>query len=51
MWTITKPDDWSYAFLSRNLARECGVDPADLVVSITENDDQDWSCGFGRPSF
>jgi phenylpyruvate tautomerase PptA (4-oxalocrotonate tautomerase family) len=40
-----------YALVSRNLARDCGVDPADLVISITENDDQDWSFGFGRAQF
>jgi phenylpyruvate tautomerase PptA (4-oxalocrotonate tautomerase family) len=40
-----------YALLSRNLARDCGVDPADLIISITENDDQDWSFGFDRAQF
>jgi hypothetical protein len=26
-------------------------DPADLIVSITENDDEDWSFGHGRAQF
>ena len=37
-----------YALLARNLKRDCGLDPADLVVSITENESEDWSVGYGR---
>lgn len=40
-----------YALLARNLARDCGLAPADLIVSITENDDEDWSFGHGRAQF
>jgi 4-oxalocrotonate tautomerase len=37
-----------YELLASKLAEQCGLDPADLVVSITENDDEDWSFGYGR---
>ena len=37
--------------LARNLKRDCGLDPADLVVSITENESEDWSVGYGKPQY
>jgi phenylpyruvate tautomerase PptA (4-oxalocrotonate tautomerase family) len=37
-----------YALLARNLERDCGLDPADLVVSIIENEDEDWSIGYRK---
>jgi phenylpyruvate tautomerase PptA (4-oxalocrotonate tautomerase family) len=40
-----------YALLAERLKRDCGLDPADLVVSVSENDDEDWSFGFGRAQF
>jgi phenylpyruvate tautomerase PptA (4-oxalocrotonate tautomerase family) len=40
-----------YALLASNLADRCGVDAADLIVSITENGDEDWSFGHGRAQF
>jgi phenylpyruvate tautomerase PptA (4-oxalocrotonate tautomerase family) len=40
-----------YELLVANLADRCGVDPADLIVSITENGDEDWSFGHGRAQF
>ena len=40
-----------YELVAINLAARCGVDSADLVVSITENDDADWSFGLGRAQF
>ena len=40
-----------YKLLAGNLAERCGLDPADLIVSITENDDEDWSFGHGRAQF
>ncbi len=40
-----------YELLAENLHRDCGLDPADLIVSITENDDADWSFGHGRAQF
>jgi len=40
-----------YAGLVTALERECGLRPEDLVVSITENTDEDWSFGHGRAQF
>ncbi|WP_409436261.1 tautomerase family protein [Mycobacterium sp. SMC-14] len=40
-----------YADLVRELHEHAGVDPADVVVSIVENSDADWSFGYGRAQF
>ena len=40
-----------YELTVRNLKRDCGLDPADLVISITENEDEDWSLGYGKAQF
>jgi len=40
-----------YTLLTQNLRRDCGLDPSDLVVSITENESEDWSLGYGRTQF
>ena len=40
-----------YQLVAANLAARCGLDSADLVVSITDNDDEDWSFGYGRAQF
>jgi phenylpyruvate tautomerase PptA (4-oxalocrotonate tautomerase family) len=40
-----------YELLASRLAERCGLDPADLIVSITQNDDEDWSFGYGRAQF
>ena len=40
-----------YELLASNLAERCGLDPADLIVSVTENGDEDWSFGHGRAQF
>jgi len=40
-----------FALLVQNLKRDCGLDPADLVVSITENESEDWSVGYGKAQF
>jgi phenylpyruvate tautomerase PptA (4-oxalocrotonate tautomerase family) len=40
-----------YELLASRLAGRCGLDPADLIVSVTENDDEDWSFGYGRAQF
>jgi phenylpyruvate tautomerase PptA (4-oxalocrotonate tautomerase family) len=31
--------------------KPCGIGPNDIVVSITENSDADWSFGLGRVQF
>ncbi|MGB6205762.1 tautomerase family protein [Mycobacterium sp.] len=40
-----------YKLVAANLAERCGLAPADLIVSVTENDDEDWSFGHGRAQF
>ncbi len=40
-----------YELLAENLHRDCGLDASDLIVSITENGDFDWSFGQGRAQF
>ena len=40
-----------YELLCRELALRCGVKASDVVVSITQNTDEDWSFGYGRAQF
>jgi phenylpyruvate tautomerase PptA (4-oxalocrotonate tautomerase family) len=40
-----------YKLLASNRADRCGLDPVDLIVSVTENSDEDWSFGNGRAQF
>jgi phenylpyruvate tautomerase PptA (4-oxalocrotonate tautomerase family) len=37
-----------YELLCEELARRCGVSASDVIVSITQNTDEDWSFGYGR---
>jgi hypothetical protein len=40
-----------YQLLCENLAADCGIAPADVMVSCVENNDEDWSFGNGRAQF
>jgi hypothetical protein len=40
-----------YELLCRELLRRYGVKASDVVVSITQNADEDWSFGYGRAQF
>src|ERR1700683_5293526 len=40
-----------YELLCEELLRRCGVKASDVVVSITQNTDEDWSFGYGRAQF
>ncbi|MGA9393124.1 MAG: tautomerase family protein [Candidatus Sulfotelmatobacter sp.] len=40
-----------YELLCQELARRCGVKASDVIVSITQNADEDWSFGYGRAQF
>jgi len=40
-----------YRRLCEELERSCGIAPSDVVVSIVENSDEDWSFGLGRGQF
>jgi hypothetical protein len=40
-----------YRLLCEELARECAIAPADVMVTIVENGGEDWSFGEGRAQF
>src|SRR4026209_187595 len=40
-----------YRLLCKELEKECGISPSDVVVSLVENGDEDWSFGLGRAQF
>lgn len=40
-----------YRLLAEKLRRVCGLSPDDLIVSLVENADADWSFGRGRAQF
>jgi len=40
-----------YRLLCEELERSCGIPPADVMVTLVENGDEDWSFGLGRAQF
>lgn len=40
-----------YRLLVEELERSCGIAPSDVMVSMVENSDEDWSFGHGRAQF
>ena len=40
-----------YKLLTEELQKSCGIAPSDVMVSIIENSDEDWSFGLGRAQF
>ena len=40
-----------YRLLCEELEKACDIAPSDVVVSIVENGDEDWSFGLGRGQF
>jgi phenylpyruvate tautomerase PptA (4-oxalocrotonate tautomerase family) len=40
-----------YALVTRNLVDRSAMAPADVVIALVENKDEDWSFGFGRAQF
>jgi phenylpyruvate tautomerase PptA (4-oxalocrotonate tautomerase family) len=40
-----------YQKLCAELERSCGIKPTDVMISIVENADADWSFGHGRAQF
>ncbi|MBS7009625.1 tautomerase family protein [Anaerostipes sp.] len=40
-----------YSLLCTKLKENCRIDPCNLLVSIVENGDADWSFGFGKAQF
>ena len=40
-----------YRLLTEELQKSCGIAPSDVMVSVIENTDEDWSFGLGRAQF
>ena len=40
-----------YELLCQELARRCDMKASDIVVSIMQTNDEDWSFGYGRAQF
>jgi phenylpyruvate tautomerase PptA (4-oxalocrotonate tautomerase family) len=40
-----------YRLLCEELERSCGIPPSDVMVTLVENGDEDWSFGLGRAQF
>lgn len=40
-----------YQTVTRGLAERCGIEPQDVMFSVIENSDADWSFGFGKAQF
>ncbi len=40
-----------YRLLVEELQQSCGIAPSDVMVSMVENTDEDWSFGLGRAQF
>jgi phenylpyruvate tautomerase PptA (4-oxalocrotonate tautomerase family) len=40
-----------YRLLCEKLEQACGIAPSDVVVTVVENSDEDWSFGHGRAQF
>ena len=41
----------NHRLLVEELERSCGVAPSDVMISMVENSDEDWSFGLGRAQF
>jgi hypothetical protein len=46
-----KQKETLYSLLAHKLESDCGISPQDLIISITENGDADWSFGLGEAQF
>jgi phenylpyruvate tautomerase PptA (4-oxalocrotonate tautomerase family) len=40
-----------YRLLCEEFERECAIPPSDVMVTMIENRDEDWSFGMGRAQF
>lgn len=40
-----------YRLLVEELEKSCGIAPSDVMISMVENTDEDWSFGLGRAQF
>ncbi|MCI2255899.1 tautomerase family protein [Domibacillus sp. PGB-M46] len=40
-----------YQYMVEELQESCGIDPKDVMISLSINGDADWSFGFGKAQF
>ncbi|MEM1503990.1 tautomerase family protein [Domibacillus sp. 8LH] len=40
-----------YQYIVEELQESCGIDPKDVMISLSINGDADWSFGFGKAQF
>jgi phenylpyruvate tautomerase PptA (4-oxalocrotonate tautomerase family) len=40
-----------YRLVCEQLESRCGISPRDVMISLVENSDEDWSFGLGRAQF
>ncbi|WP_309090691.1 tautomerase family protein [Domibacillus sp.] len=40
-----------YQYIVEELQESCGIDPRDVMISLSINGDADWSFGFGKAQF
>ena len=40
-----------YRLVCEQLESRCGISPRDVMISVVENSDEDWSFGLGRAQF
>jgi phenylpyruvate tautomerase PptA (4-oxalocrotonate tautomerase family) len=40
-----------YRLVCEQLESRCGISPADVMITVVENSDADWSFGLGRAQF
>jgi phenylpyruvate tautomerase PptA (4-oxalocrotonate tautomerase family) len=40
-----------YRLVCEQLQSRCGISPRDVMISVVENSDEDWSFGLGRAQF
>lgn len=40
-----------YRLVCEQLESRCGISPRDVMISVVENGDEDWSFGLGRAQF
>lgn len=46
-----KQKELFYRLVCDALERHCGIAPSDVMISMVENSDEDWSFGLGRAQF
>lgn len=47
----TKAKELFYHSVAQSLQKELGIDPKNLLITVFENSDADWSFGYGNAQF